>query len=373
MSANDQAAWEAYRDQVLEKIKPILTTLGFSLDERQVHTGGERYLTNTARDVGGGGLKLVLTGRRISDGTRVIIKASNNPQGIKEIERERECREVLHRIKFAVRAFRTPEELLHTRHGEFVFSITSYIEQERAFIEHTLDEQFFLALRAFETQEGVHATTNEHAQIIKKTFGMETAEDYLRAFDTYQEKVFTHLPERPEFKDLFKKARDFLHANKTTIARYCGFLTHADFVPNNLRVANRDIFLLDYASIHFGNKYEGWARFLNFMIHHNAALERTLAEYVRTNRGEEEYLVLRLMRIYKIGFLLAFYAQALSKTSGNLRTLTEERLILWREAMNAVLQDMPVPESVVSAYVTKIDMLRTEDEKARQQEILGRQ
>jgi len=371
MSANAQAAWEHYREETLHTIQPILADLGFILDETQVHVGGERYLTTLARDVGGGGYKLVLTGKRAQDGARVVIKVSNDPQGIREMERERECRQVLHTITFAVRAFHTPEELLYTKHGDFVISITSYVEQERAFIEHSLDEQFFLVLRAFEAQEGVHATTHEHAQAIKKTFGSVTADDYLHKFDTFVAQVRHHLPDRTHLHEMLDRGREFLHTHKTTVARYCGFLTHADFVPNNLRVAHRDIFLLDYASIHFGNKYESWARFLNFMIHHNATLEQTLAEYVRTNRNAEEYLSLRLMRVYKIGFLLAFYAQALAKTSGNLRTLTEGRLVLWQEVMDAILKDQPVPETIVSTYVEKMNTLRSEDEKARQREILG--
>ena len=39
------------------------------------------------------------------------------------------------------------------------------------------------------------------------------------------------------------------------------------------------------------------------MVHHNPDLEKILSEYVRANRGEEEYLSLRLMRVYKLGFL----------------------------------------------------------------------
>ncbi len=373
MHATEQEAWESYKKDTLQQVEPILNELGFDLDKTQVHMGGERFLMAGARDVGGGGLKLVLTGTERKSGGRVIIKMSNTPQGIEEIDRERECRTTLHQINFALRAFRTPQELYYGHHGKFVVSITSYIEQERAFIEHSLDEQFFLALRAFETQEGVHATTHQHAKTIGEKFGIMEAKKYIDSFKKFKERVFLQLPEREELKDVLNQAQKFLTDNKATIERYCGFLTHADFVPNNLRVAGRDIFLLDYASIHFGNKYESWARFLNFMIQHNAKLERTLAEYVRTNRGEEEYLSMRLMRVYKSGFLLAFYAEALQKTSGNLHKLTNRRIDLWTETMKALINDQPVPEEVISSYVADLEHLRSEDEKARQREILGGQ
>ena len=83
-----------------------------------------------------------------------------------------------------------------------------------------------------------------------------------------------------------------MEEHRTVIERYSGFLTHNDFVPHNLRVSGKEVYLLDYSSMLFGNKYESWARFLNFMIHHNRPLELALANYVRTNRGEEEYLEL---------------------------------------------------------------------------------
>lgn len=370
MKSNEHLDWEHYRETELRKVQPVLERIGFALDEKQVHIVGERYLTK-ARDVGGGGLKLVLTGRRVVDNMRVIIKISSDPQGIKEIERERVCRTKVHQIDFALRVFKTPKELYYARHGNHVISITAYIEQERSFFEHALDEQFFLALRALETQEGVHATTHTHAATIRDTFGIMSAEQYLTQFESLKKDTLQALPNRAELARLFERAQALLSTHRTLIARYCGFLTHADFVPNNIRVANRDIYLLDFSSIHFGNKYEGWARFLNFMIHHNPELERALSDYVRADRGAEEYLSLRLMRIYKIGFLLAYYAQALEKTDGNLHTLTERRLTLWSEAMEALLDDRPVSREIVDSYEEDLHKLRSEDEKARQQELLG--
>lgn len=368
--SNNQSSWEHYRETELRKVEPVLAQAGFSLDKEQVHTKGERFLTKT-RDVGGGGLKLVLLGRRVLDALRVVIKASSDPQGIKEMERERRARTKVNQIPFALHSFKTPEELYYARHGDLVVSITKYIEQERSFFEHSLEEQFFLALRSLETQEGVHATTLAHAADIQKTFGMMRAADYLAKFAQFKKEALTALPERTMLANLFTVAERLLVSSQTLLERYGGFLTHADFVPNNLRVADHDIYLLDYSSIHFGNKYESWARFLNFMVDHHPDLERLLAGYVRTNRGEEEYRSLRLMRIYKIGFLLAYYAQALGKTEGNLRILTEWRLTLWSEVMQAMIDDRPISPEIVAAYVRDQDTLRSADEKARQKELLG--
>jgi hypothetical protein len=370
MISNGAQEWAKYRDAEMQQVEPVVKQAGFVLDTQQVHTAGERYLTKT-RDVGGGGLKLVLTGTRITDGKRVIIKASSDPQGIAEIERERTSRTKVNSLDFALRAFKTPEELYYAKRGDLVISVTEYIEQDRAFFEHSLSEQFFLSLRALENQEGAHATTEGHTETIADAFGITSAEDYLSQFATFKKEAVTALPNHAVLHDLFTSAENLLRESATLVARYCGFLTHADFVPNNLRVANRDIYLLDYSSIHFGNKYEGWARFLNFMIHHHPALEKSLVDYVRNNRGREEYLSLRLMRIYKIGFLLSYYAQALQKTEGNLRTLTEWRLKLWSEAMQALLEDRPVSRDIIDSYVADLHALRSEDERARQKELLG--
>lgn len=367
-----KAAWEQYRDTELLAIRPILSELGFALDKQQVHIGGERYLMAGARDVGGGGKKLVLTGERTHDHKRVVIKVSSAPAGIQEIERERASRILLHTLNFAQYAFSSPEELLYVkRDGRLIF-ITSYIEEERTFIEHELEEQFFLALHAFETQEGVHATTSAHTQTIKDTFGIVGAADYLSLFEKFRKNAISSDPDNAKLADVFTRASAFLKENKTVIERYSGFLTHSDFSPQNLRVHNRTLFLLDYASIYFGNKYESWARFINFMTQHNPALERMLVEYVRKNRSEEEYLSLRLMRVYKLGFLLQFWTDSLAKTEGDLHELVRLRVSFWTETMRAVLDDTPVPEELVHSYLVQQAKLRSEEEKMRQREILAR-
>ena len=366
-------AWDIYRERELAGVIPYLQQLGFTIDTEQPHLGGERYLMAGARDIGGGGLKLVLMGKRSQDGARVVIKASSEKEGIKEIERERQCRVVLHALDFAMHAFFSPEEILFEIHGPYRVYVTTYIEQTASFVDHKIDEQFFLALRALEAQEGVHATTHTHRSIILDVFGMESAEQYLRSFEIFRKNALAATVGNAELAAALERARELLYENKTVIERYCGFLTHSDFVPNNVRIHGRDLYLLDYASLHFGNKYESWARFINFMVDHNPPLGQALTDYVRKNRGEEEYLSLRLMRVYKLAFLLQFWSGAVAHASGDLAKLAQLRIWFWTQVLIAVLDDTPVSTENRERYLEGKDRLRSEEEKVRQRELLGRQ
>ncbi len=363
--------WHHYRHAELARATPILERLGFILDEKQVHAGGERHLMAGARDVGGGGYKLVLLGTALATGQRVVIKVSSTVEGKKEIERERTCRNTLKSLTFGTHHFFSPEEIVYQIIDGLLIFITEYIEQEHPLMERSLTDQFFLSLRILETQEGVHATTYEHAETIKKVFGMVGAAEYLAAFIKFRSGDVAACPTNTALAETLSRAEDFLNEHRTIIDRYSGFLTHADFVPNNLRVRGNDVHLLDYASIHFGNKYESWARYLNFMVHHNPALENSLLEYVRTNRNEEEYLALRLMRAYKLGFLLSFYARNVASTSGNLRELTELRIAFWTKALEAVLKDERLESDTILDFLTKQKSLRSAEELERQKELIG--
>lgn len=366
-----KGAWEEYRARELRSATPFLDTLGFILDEKQVHIGGERYLMAGARDVGGGGQKLVLTGRRKDDNLQVIIKVSSDPAGMREIEREHDARSILRTIEFAVRAFHSPKELLYTKEGRYRIYVTTYVKESVPFFDHSLDEQFFLALHALETQEGVHATTRDHASRIKNVFGIADVDTYLASYHAFAQGAEQANPDDAAMARALARGEEFLHAHRVVIERYSGFLTHADFVPNNMRVSGNEIYLLDYASMYFGNKYESWARFINFMIQHNTALEHLLVRYVRENRGAEEYLSLRLMRVYKIGFLLRYYSRALNESAGDLHTLTLERIRFWTEALSAVLEDRPVSPEFIEHYWSRMERLRSEEEKDRQRQMLG--
>ena len=347
----------------LPTISALLKPLGFSLDEVQPYISGERYLMT--------GGKLVLAGIEEKSGTKVIIKASRNKDGKKEIESEKKSRDLMRSLSFADKKILIPEELYYGKEGGYVFLIMRFIPQEKVFVAHTLEEQFFIALSAFEAQESFHATTYEHMRAIKNVFPMLSSTEYLREFARLKDSIFNDYPNESLRREL-ERAEIFLKENTITIDRHASYLTHTDFVPHNFRIDEHTLYMLDcvpnYATIHFGNKYEGWARFMNYMIIHSPELEQLLAKYVRNNRGEDEYLSLRLMRAYKIAYLLDFYARSLSKTIGDLHTLTVARLDYWREALTAILEDRPVAKEVTEKYVATRNSLRSEEEKERQKE-----
>lgn len=364
---NAQQEWELYRQRELDIVAPMLKKLGFELEVEQPHTGGERFLMAGERDVGGGGYKLVLLGKSIKNGKRVAIKVSSDPKGIREIRTERKARETLRTLKFAYQAFRAPEEILYTICGKHTVFITEFIEQERTFLNRPLEEQFALALQAFKAQESVHATAYSHAKVIRNVLGMWDAKDYLTSFDAFRESAIRSNPENHLLVDSLKKARAFLAEHQETIEQYCGFLTHADFVPHNLRVREGNVYLLDSASLHFGNKYESWARFLNFMLLYNRPFEKALLQYVHDNRTPEEELSLRLMRVYKLGKLLEYHAGTLTKTTGNLKKLSEKRVEFWRKALEALIDEKVIAQDVIAEYQRERDSLRSEEEKKRQE------
>ncbi len=360
---NIKKEWETYKDQELRGVRPILEKHGYVLDLEQLHTGGERYLMS--------GKKLVLTGRHKKDGRRVVIKVSSSPTGIKEILRERACRTIIQTIDFAYRAFFLPEELMFIEKNGYTISITAYIEQAQHFIDRPLEEQFFLALRALEMQEGAHATTYAQEKNIDGSLGIRGAQYYFSSFEEFKNNAQTKDPENTLLTTVFKKATQFLKEGAPLIERYSGFLTHSDFVPHNLRITDHTIYLLDHTSLYFGNKYESCARFINFMVHHNPLLEHALMEYVRQNRSADEYLTLRLMRVYKLGFLLQYYTGTLEKTYGDMQKLMLLRLTFWTRVLEAVLNDKHLPSETVCSFLKEENVLRSEEEKKRRKEIIS--
>ena len=361
-----QRRWERYREEEMLRAERLVAGIGYSLDERQPHIAGERYLMMQERDVGASGFKLVLLGTRDEDGLRVIVKSSSTAGGKKEIERERSARKTLLHLDFSYRTFLAPKELLHTKMEGCVISITEFIEQEKEFIERPLEEQFALALLALKTQEGVHATTYAQAKTIQKIYGIFGAKEYLAQFHSFREAIQRNLPDESELDELLKQSEARLCGAHMDIEQYGDFLTHADFVPHNLRIKGDDIYLLDYASIHFGNKYENWARFMNFMMLYHPELEKNLVQYIAENRTKEEVRALQCMRLYKLAFLLHFYAGNLAQTSGALKEMTRARITFWKEALRAVLRNERLSPEVISTYTKTRDDLRSEEEKLRQ-------
>lgn len=342
----------------MKKIEEMCQSFNVLLDPEQLHISGERYLMMKN--------KYVLSGKEKMSGRRVIVKASNIPDGIREIDQEVQVRNLLLQISFAKDKIKFAEHIKDKKSDGYYVWATEYIAQDKVFVEYTTDEQFFMILKAFEAQESFHATTFEHEKTIKSLFPVFHAQDYFAEFRRYKEGIKSL--NNTELDRTLDMAEKFLRENKQSIDTYSNYLTHTDFVPHNFRVKNREVYMLDLSSVHFGNKYEGWARLLNYMVIHNPELEKSLSVYVRKNRGEEEYLNLRLMRVYKLGFLLDFYTKSIIKTERDLKELTFERINFWHEVLKFILNDQEIPSNLIGDYKSKRDNLRSEEEKKRQRE-----
>ena len=72
--------WQEYKEAELKIVRPILSELGFELDDKEVHIGGERYIT--------GGKKLVLLGKPKDNNKKVVIKVSRDEMRSAEIKHE---------------------------------------------------------------------------------------------------------------------------------------------------------------------------------------------------------------------------------------------------------------------------------------------
>ncbi len=364
MSDNYEIQWREYCTKELQRITPILKSLGFELEDTQTHLGGERYLMQSVTTTSG--KKLILVGRKVNTRKRVIIKATSDVEGKKEIEHERTSRSALQKLNFAYDVFFAPQEILFTEKDGFTISIQEFLEQECQFLDRPIDEQFTFALKAFKAQESAHATTNSHIQFIKKYFDSKGAREYTQLFTTFSHSIETYYKEDPEKIELIERAVKLLKDNKKTIEQYSGFLTHTDFVPHNFRIVNRVMYLLDYSSVRFGNKHEGWARFINFMELYNRELAQIVVEYVEKNRSKEEVLSLKLMRMYRLGEIIHYYISVLPKSSGNVLTLNTERVRLWTYVLESVLADKAPSQEIIDQYKKTRDSLRSAEEKLRQ-------
>lgn len=369
MTNQYQTAWELYCREELATLSPILTELGYVLDEVQPHIGGERYFMQAVTTQSG--RKLILLGTRIEDGLRVVIKATSDTDGKHELRHERLCREVLATIKFAYSVFFTPKEVMFLEQGGQIIAIQEFIEQERTFISRPTPEQFAFALRAFKAQESMHASTYEHERLVRSTLGIIHTNDYLSSFTTFAEYIRVHSEGTHELNSLLAHAKEFLLAHKERIEQYTGFLTHTDFVPHNFRIRDNQIYLLDYSSLRFGNKYEGWARFINFMALYNPELETALMQYVHDNRAPEELESLQAMRVYRLGEIIRYYVDAQNRSEGDLYTLNSLRVNLWSQGLTNLLNhsDVLFTPDTIARYQSARDSLRSESEHVRQKDL----
>jgi hypothetical protein len=360
---SNKTTWDTYIASELAALSPILEKSGFTLDAIQPHTIGERFLMQAVTTVGG--QKLILRGKD-QNGNAVIIKATRDTIGKNEINHERLCRSLINELNFAYNVFAAPAELLHLEEAWFVINIQEYIAQETTFLERPLQEQFTYALAAFKAQEHSRATTGGHVRHISKTFGYKTSADYLQLCTQFISDI-SPLPETHNAHPQLKEVVARLKHGQERIEQYCGFLTHTDFVPHNFRIKNEQLYLLDFSAIRFGNKHEGWARFLNFMTLYNPALETALLEYVETNRAVEERESLQLMRLFRLAELITYYTKTLNRSESELLTLNTARIQFWTNVLAAELQNTRVSRDIVNTYQTTRDTLRSDEEKRRQQ------
>ncbi len=357
---SEKEKWEEYCKLELAKVLPILERLGFMVDEKQVHIGGERYLMS--------GKKLVLTGRRKSDDEKVIIKVSSDKDGIKEIKEEHERIGVLNKLDFSYFKFLLPKEILFKNVGKYIISVNLYIKEDVSFLFLNTESQFLALLKSFKTQEGLHALAHSHNKSIEKVFGAKKYDFYIKEFKKFV-RLCADYKENSKLQSLVQKAESFLTENRETLERYSNFLTHDDFVPHNFRINGGDIYLLDCASLFFGNKYDSWARLSNYMLLYNKELEGYIVKYIKENRCEEEYLSFRLMRVFRLGFLLSFYVESLEKTKGDLSALNKKRINFWLAVLECILENKEVSESLILDYKKTRDSLRDEAEKERQKKL----
>jgi hypothetical protein len=363
MEHNAQTEWADYCRGIVARLRPILASIGYELLPEQPHLLGERALTRPQ----GGARKLVLLGIRTVDGMRVVIKASDEALGAKELRHEHECRELVERLPFAYEAFPAPKELLFTSARGFTLLVSEYLAQDTTFLERPLLEQFILLLSALKAQESAHATTHEHLRRVARTFGSMTGKAYGDQAHRYEAEILEETD--GELKALLARASARVVDACPVLEQYGSFLTHWDLTPQNFRVHNGTLYFLDLSSLRFGNKYEGWARLVNFMTLYNPPLAAALVEYVHLNRTAEEVRALEAMRIYRLLELIRYYVSWLARIECNLLALTHARIAFWSSVLTCVLEGMPVPGELIADYTRTRDSLRSADEKKRQEKL----
>ncbi|MEX0933945.1 MAG: hypothetical protein WD003_01635 [Candidatus Paceibacterota bacterium] len=356
--------WNLYKKQELALLKPLIRNLGFELENKQPHISGERYLMQAVTTTSG--KKLILLGHRKHDGKCVVIKATRDGNGMRELEHEHVCRSTLETIDFAYDTFFFPQEFLFLKKSGFLIAVYEYIEQETPFIERPLQEQALFSLQAFKAQESARATVHNHIKRIKKTFEIRSSADYLETFSKFKKDIVIYAPAK---KEVFEKAQRYLQENQENIEQYCHFLTHVDFVPHNFRIKDGVIYLLDYSSLRFGNKHEGWARFLNFMVLYNQELEQGLAHYIKINRAPEESVSLKALRLVRLAELIWYYWNTLEKTRGDLQKLNKIRIEFWISVFERLVEDEIIDPKTIQNYKKERDRLRSEEEKERQKKL----
>ncbi len=343
----------------LKTVKALLKECHFDLDEIQPHISGERFLMQALTTVNG--QKYILKGTYKNQS--VIIKVTRDEQGKNEINHERTCRQMLNQLKFAYDVFAVPEEVYHETIADYLVNAQLFIPQDKTFLERPLLEQFDFTIKAFGATERSRATTNKHIASITNIFGVYSLDNYLDNFTT-----FIATPQLNETsKKILTSAYQIFNDKQVFVNQYNNFLTHTDFVPHNFRINNNRLYLLDFSAIRFGNKHEGWARFLNFMTLYNPDLEAACLTYFKNNRAAEENESLYLMRLYRLAELVIYYQKTLSRSHEELLSLNTARVVFWSDLLEATLNHSTISPGRRQEYIELRDRLRTPEEKLRQQ------
>jgi hypothetical protein len=361
--SDPQTNWSEYVASEIPHIASLLAPHHITLDTEQPHTKGERFLMQALTTIGG--KKLILLGTQTETGAKVVIKATNDLVGKQELTHERHCRTLLHGMNFSYETFNSPKEILFIEKSGYTIFVSEFIEQTSSFLERPLKEQFTYALNALKAQERTRATTASHIAQIKRVFGTRTSHEYLGMFEAFIYTTNTKYANQ-KTQTTLQEAYGALVTGQTRIEQYGGFLTHTDFVPHNFRIKDGTLYLLDFSSLRFGNKHESWARFLNFMTLYNPELETLLLTYVEKNRSKEERESLQLMRLFRLGEIVAYYTNTLEKSDGNLLTLNTNRIEFWTDVLVAELHNNRIDSSIRMNYKEKRDALRSVSEKDRQ-------
>lgn len=348
---------KANNTAITERLKTLAEHVGIILSDTQLNIGGERAFLSPH--------KFVLSGTYATSGKEAILKCATHPEGVAEITQEHNIMQALRILPFASEELIAPTETYYGTTDGYTVSITDFIEQPKVFTDFSLKEQFFMAVHALECQEAFHATTHEHQTWVRDLFTHHTPDFYISDFKKMASSIAKIYPTNT---DILNAGYAFLSTHQNVLEVFDRYVIHSDLVPHNFRINNRQIHLLDFVSFRIGNKYEGWARLINFMEIHSPALVPLLLQYVRADRGETEYLTLRLMRVYKICFLLNYHAGVYKGATGDLELLAKARLTFWTQILDSVLHDQPVDEAALNTYYEKRATLRTPEEKERQRQ-----
>lgn len=350
-----ESAWNKYTTGEIEVLKPILEQHHITLHTEQPHISGERFLMS--------GKKVVLVGTDTATSQTVIIKSSDDPHMIKELQQERAASSGLENIHFAYQPLLQPRELWCEENPDRLTVAIESIDQPEPFLGLPLKKQFDLILGAFTMLESVHATTNSHARAVTQ-FGNKRSSNYLDAAKNFCNVIVTHADSYASAA--VSQGLQILQNESETIEQYCGFLTHDDFALHNFRFKNDAIYIIDQSSLTFGNKHESWARLMNYMMLYNFELEQAFAKYVADNLPPEAQSSYRLMRIYKLIELLHYHTTAAEHAVDNVQALSHARVQFWTTVLKAIIQNEALDQTAIDTYKQTRDSLRSSAEIERQ-------